>query len=205
MKYYILAATFMFIIAGCVTTTPESETLANVGTQGDVPFCRTVITEEPYTEEVCQQISYTEEECEMKELTYTSGQIAMTDLCVEDGECVGKDITACPLTCERAMKRCRMNITNEDAYEGTWIVGATFGYNGAAFVKNPESEAIEPGETYTFDFQQIYSMGSPPSTATCSVTVLYPAIAKICVNIEKTRTDCSNITRMRAVETEVCN
>ncbi len=204
MKYYILAATIMIIIAGCVTPAPETGTPTNGG-NGGTPFCRTVITEEPYTEEICQEITYTEEECEMKELTYTSGQITMVDLCVEDGECVGKEISACPLTCERAMKRCRMNITNEDKYDGTWTVGATFAYDGASFVKNPESELIDAGKTYTFDFQQIYSLGSPPTTATCSITVLYPAVVKVCVDVEKTRIDCSNITRMRAVETEVCN
>lgn len=205
-RYYILGTLFMLILAGCVTPpTYQPPVTDGRPDDGEVSECKTVITEEPYTEEVCSQITYTEEECEMKELNYTSTTIAMTDLCVEDGPCVGKDLFECIRTCKRAMKRCKMNITNTDKYEGTWVAGATFGYNGAAFVKNPISAIIDPGKTYTFDFYQIYTLGDPPSTATCSVTVLYPAITKVCLNIEKTGTRCENVTRMRAIETEVCD
>ncbi len=205
MKYYILGAMFMLILAGCIGGTPEVPTDGDTDTDDDVIECHIVLTEEPYTEEVCEEVTYMEEECEMRELTYTSSQIMITDLCADDGDCVGKDVFECLYTCTGAMKRCQINITNTDEYEGTWVVGATFGYNGAAFIKNPESKKILPGETYTFDFQQLYTLGDPPSTATCTVTVLYPAIKNVCINVEKTRIDCTNVTKMRVVETEVCN
>jgi len=206
-RYYILGTLLMFILAGCITP-PAYQAPAQQDSRpsdGGAVECRMVITEEPYVEEVCNQVSFTEQECDMKELNYTSGQIAVTDLCVDDGACVGKQLTECISTCKRAMKRCRLNITNIDKYSGTWVVGAAFGYNGASFVKNPQSQEIDPGKSHIFDFQQIYTLGSPPSSATCSVTVIYPAITKVCVDVEKTRIDCSNVTRLRAVETEVCD
>jgi hypothetical protein len=205
MKDYALTTMFMLILAGCIAGPGPIPSPEESPQEEPVVSCRTVIVEEPYIEEVCEQVSYTEEECEMKELNYTSSQITMTDLCVDDGDCVGKDVSECIRTCTRAMKRCQMEITNEDAYEGTWVVGATFHYNGASFVKNPESKDILPGKSHIFDFQQIYTLGDPPTTATCTVSVLYPAITKVCVDVEKTRIDCTNVTKMRAVETEVCN
>lgn len=203
-RIYIPTVLMIILIAGCIQLppaqpSPEVEEPA-------APECRVVYVEEPYVEEECRDVIYSEEECTMKELEYTAGQIVKTDLCTADGGCVGKSIYDCLYQCERAMKRCQMNITNNDEeLEGTWTVGATFSYDGASFVKNPQSVEILPGKTHTFDFEQIYQLGDPPTGATCTVTVIYPAIVKDCVFVEKTRFDCENVSKTRIVQQEICD
>ncbi len=204
-RYYIITVLLMVITAGCVTP-PITETAPKDEYRPTVPECRLVYQEEPYIEEVCANVSYTEEECDMKELDYTVGQIIKTDLCIQDGECVGKNLYDCFGRCSAAMKRCRMNITNNDEkHGGVWVVGATFGYEGAAFVKNPQDKEIMPGETHIFDFEQMYDLGTPPTVATCTVTVLYPAVVRDCVDVTKTRVDCINVTKTRVTQVEVCD
>ena len=205
-RYSILAALMLIFIAGCLQPGVPIEENEETNGVTPTPECRIVYVEEPYTEEVCQEVGYIEEECEMKELEYTSGRIMKTDLCSADGDCVGKNLYECFYTCTAAMKRCRMNITNNDPkLAGTWVVGATFSYDGAAFVKNPEQAMIEPNETYTFDFEQIYALGSPPVMATCTITVIYPAVGRDCVQVEKTRIECQDVEKTRIIQEEVCD
>lgn len=209
-KYLVIIGMMMLIlIAGCTTQNPDTNnggTTQNPITNPPSSECRTVPTEQPYVEEECTDITYTEEECQMKELNYTAGNMKVTDLCIEDGACVGKSVYTCLYDCQRSMKRCEMNITNNDeTYAGTWVVGATYAYAAAAFVKNPQTVTIDPKETYTFDFEQMYDIGQPPTIAVCSLTVLYPAIVRECVQVEKTRTDCMNVTKARIVQQEVCD
>ncbi len=206
-RYYLLSAMMLIFIAGCVEIPPPVMEPGPSGEGPEAPECRIAYVEEPFEEEVCAEVIYNVEECDMKELEYTASQIAKTDLCIADGPCVGKTLYGnCLYACTRAMKRCQMNITNNDErLSGTWVVGATFTFNGAAFVKNPQSVLIPPGETHVFDFEQMYQLGDPVTVATCSVTVLYPAITRDCVLVERTRTECENITKTRIIQEEICD
>ena len=164
-----------------------------------------VPVEQPYTEEECVDVAYTEEECNMKELEYAASPVVKLDLCVS-GSCTGRNISECFYSCNSAMTRCRMNITNKDEkYPGIWMVGASFGYMEASFVKNPQTAEIPPGETFTFDFEQMYDMGQLPTIASCTLTVLYPAVVRDCVQVERTRTDCLNVSKVRIVQQQVCD
>ncbi len=210
-RYLIgLSAIILILIAGCIEA-PEVPGLNGDGTGPTGPTgvkeCRTVYVEEPYTEEVCNEVTYSEPECIEKELDYTAGTIQKTDLCVADGECTGKSlyVDQCLYFCSGAMKRCQMDITNNDEkLAGTWVLGATFAYSGASFVKNPQTATIEPGATHTFDFEQMYQLDSL-NIATCSLYVLHPVTAKDCVNVERKRTDCTNVTKTRIVSQEICD
>lgn len=213
MNRYIigLSAIMLILIAGCIQT--PSGMPGQDGSTGDTNGdgkveCRTVYVEEPYVEEVCAEVTYSEPECVEKELNYTAGPITKTNLCVADGECTGKDIfgEGCLYQCSGAMQRCRMNITNEDPkLAGIWVVGATYSYGGASFVKNPQSVEIEPGETHSFDFEQMYQLGSPPALASCSLYVVHPVVVKDCIEVQKTKIDCENVTKTRIVQEEVCD
>lgn len=199
----IIAALFF---AGCVgVAEPEGE----LPDEGIPPIvsCRTTTEEVPYVEEECDDVTYSQEECEMRALNYTAGSVRVTDLCIEgQPECVGANLGGCINKCTRAMKRCRMNITNNDKdYDGTWTVGATYSYDGASFIKNPESADISPGKTYTFDFTQIYDVGSQnPTMATCTLTLIYEAIVKDCRMVTRKAVECKNVTKTRIIEREIC-
>jgi len=205
-NYLTMLIGALLIFAGCVDL---GEPMDNWTADDVEPVvsCRTVTEEVPYVEEECEDVTYSEEECEMRALEYTSGDLEITDLCIDgQPECVGANLGACINKCSRAMKRCKMDITNDDEdYDGTWTVGATFSYNGASFIKNPESADIGPGKTYTFDFTQIYDVGSEnPKMATCTLTMIYEAVVKDCRMVTRKATECQNVTKTRIVEREIC-
>lgn len=196
----------VLIFAGCIDMNGAMEPWTPEEVE-PVEKCRTVTEEIPYVEEECNDITYSEEECEFRALEYTSGDMVIVDLCIEgQPECIGADLGGCINKCTRAMKRCRMDITNNDEdYEGTWTFGATFSYDGASFIKNPQSAEIAPGKTHTFDFTQIYDVGSQnPTMATCTLTVVYEAIVKDCRMVTREAVECKNVTKTRIVEREIC-
>ncbi len=205
-RYYIFGMLLLIFIAGCIqTTAPPTEEKPPTTITPPIKECRTLPTEEPYIEEECINVTYVEEECILKELEYTVSPVTKIDLCTS-GTCTGKPISECFYSCTSAMTRCQMNITNKDEkHSGTWVVGANFGYMSASFVKNPQTAEIPPGGTHTFDFEQMYNMGELPTIASCTLTVLYPAIVRDCVQVEKTRVDCKNVSKVRIVQREVCD
>ena len=205
-KTIIMLIAAVLISAGCIDMGEVVEPLAPEE-PGEIVTCRTVAEEIPYVEEECEDVTYSEEECDMRALEYTSGDLVVVDLCIEgQPECVGANLGGCINKCTRAMKRCRMDITNNDEeYEGIWTLGATFSYDGASFIKNPESAEIRPGSTHTFDFTQIYDVGSQtPTMATCTLTMIYEAIVKDCRMVTRKAIECKNVTKTKVVEREVC-
>jgi len=210
MNRYLAGILMLILISGCLELPSTTEQPENgVGPISASTQCRMVYVEEPYEEEECREVAYTEEQCARRELSYSVTPIVKTDICTQNGDCVGKALLEnidCLYTCTQAMKRCQMNITNNDPqYDGVWVVGATFSYKDAAFVKNPLSVEIPDGESFTFSFEQIYSLGTPPTFASCSLSVLYPAIVRECIQVEKARIDCMNVTKVRIVQQEVCD
>ena len=210
-RYLIgLSAIMLILIAGCIQT-PEVGVVNGAQTTGSgtssIPECKTAYVEEPYTVEECKNVTYTEPVCKEKELEYTAGPIVKTDLCTADSDCTGKTLIGeCIYQCSGAMKRCRMNITNNDPQlTGTWVLGATFSYSDASFVKNPQTITIKPGQTATFDFEQLYQLDQKYNIASCTVYVLHPTVVDECINVVKTEMLCENVTKTRIVQEEVCD
>ncbi|MEM3075340.1 MAG: hypothetical protein QW590_00775 [Candidatus Bilamarchaeaceae archaeon] len=167
--------------------------------------CRVVTEQIPYLEEVCREEMHGREECEYKELSFVVSQVEEIDLCMEGDSCSGKPLGECISRCTKAMKRCKMNITNLDTrHSGVWSVGATFTQGKNSFIKNPESAEILPGRTHTFDFTQIYSLGIPSTSATCSLYVLTNASVRDCKTVSRPVTVCENVTKVREEQRVVC-
>ncbi len=202
-KLLIASVIFSLFFLGCLgqPAAPSSE-----GPPAELQ-CRNETTVKPYIEEVCSDVEYQEEECYYKTLKYDAGEIVQIDLCTEDSACVGKSIyqPECIDQCTQAMKRCLMNVTNEDEEKaGVWTVAASFTHGGASFDKNPETALILPGETHTFDFSQIYSLGYPSTSATCAVYVVEPPVVEDCILVTKMTTVCANVTKYMTEVREVC-
>lgn len=199
---------FMLFLAGCLqgpNGNPLTPWIANNQSQ-PVQVCHQVQTETPYQEEVCKDYSVTKEECALRELNYTSSRVQENDICMSGGKCSGGPLSDCMPGCDQASKRCILEITNNDPqYEGTWVVGATFYYPGASFIKNPQSIDIAPGQKGRFDFTQIYSIGEKQTTASCSLTVIYPGSARDCKQVTTADVRCENVTKTKLVDQEICN
>lgn len=204
-KLLIASVIFSLLLFGCAF--PGAEPAPGPEAPPETIYCREETVVKPYVEEVCSDVDYQEEECSYRMLEYTPSSIEQTDLCTEDSECVGKSLydPECVGQCSRAMKRCRMNITNDDTEKpGVWAVAASFAHGIASFDKNPETALILPGETHTFDFSQIYSLGYPVTTATCAVYVTEPPVVEDCILVSKTTTVCTNVTKYLTETREVC-
>ncbi|MFH2101025.1 MAG: hypothetical protein ABII71_02975 [Candidatus Micrarchaeota archaeon] len=170
-----------------------------------LPGCKIVTITEPYEETVCYNITYTDEVCERKALEYSVSQISTVDLCTSDGGCVGKDISTCLNICQSAMKRCRMNLTNlDDTSAGVWVVGANFTTGKVGFDKEPTSAYIKAGDTFTFDYSQLYSLGLYGNSMACSLFVVGAPVVDVCHMESRDDTQCDEITRYKTVEREVC-
>lgn len=189
----------MLLFAGCVTPTEQTPL-----TPPKQQFCLNVSQTVPVTEEICEEVSYTDEVCGIRKLPYTYTDIPRVDLCIGDGSCTGSPLSECR-QCSSAMTRCIKVINNEDTKAaGTWTVAATFSFGTAGFNKDPVTATIQPNSSYAFDFYQIYAPGSPPSSASCTLTVTQAASVNDCHQETRTVTECANVTRFVSVEREVC-
>ncbi|MFH1222110.1 MAG: hypothetical protein V1492_03430 [Candidatus Micrarchaeota archaeon] len=206
MFVFLAIVAGILFLAGCINGPANGSNNSWVGTQGNIKTCRLVAEETPYTEQVCNDLSESKEECAMRELNYSAGKLIESDICMSGaGNCGGEQLINCIPGCTQANKRCRMTITNLDPqHQGTWTMGATFVYSGQSFVKVPVSIKLAPGESGTFDFLQIYGLGDRPTQATCTLSMIYPAIVQDCKTITHLRTDCKNITKTKLVEKEIC-
>jgi hypothetical protein len=189
------------LIAGCAEPlpiiTPEEEPEPEV-------TCRTITEQIPTTEEVCEDVDYTEEVCEKKKLEYTVTDVPKLDLCIQDGDCVGEPLKDCP-SCSKAMTRCRMTITNDDPEKtGFWTVGANYSFDGAGFIKDPIIASIGPGESFTFDFNQMYNPNYPVTSTTCKLAVVDEPVAEICHDETRTESVCQDVQVNETVQREVC-
>lgn len=165
--------------------------------------CTNVTEEIPVTHEECTNISYTEEVCERRALAYTSVEPPIVHLCVADGPCVGSLLSECPF-CAKAMTRCMMVITNEDSKRGTWKVGAKFTLGKSGFIKDPITATIEPNESATFDFQQIYVPPKPISSASCELYMVEEPVIDDCHQETRTKRECTDVTSYVTTVREVC-
>lgn len=194
-------AILALFMAGCAT--PDEGGAQGAGGT-DVPECRTVTEVRPVLQEECGNFSYTEPVCGVRKLNYSLTWHPGVDLCISDGVCVGQPLGDCQ-ACTKAMSRCILEITNNELQKsGTWTVGANYTLGKAAFLKDPISMEIGPGESAKFDFNQIYNPGSPISSAVCALFVASEPTVDDCHEETRVRSECKNVTTNTTVEREVC-
>ncbi|MDD5171941.1 MAG: hypothetical protein PHF60_02800 [Candidatus ainarchaeum sp.] len=158
----------------------------------------------PVVSEECDNVSYTEQVCGQRALPYAVVELPKVELCVGDGPCVGNDLGECS-TCSTAMTRCVWVIENKDATgTGTWTVAANFTLGDSGFNREPISQTIGPNQTGTFDFQQIYQVNYPVTSAECHLAVSDAPIIDDCHEETRTKVECQNVTIQELVQTEVC-
>lgn len=204
MRQSILFGIFaMLIIAGCVSPPTEAIPSSPAGPSEPSQECTIVMEERPVIEEECGNVSFTEQICGLRTLEYSTASVPKVDLCIADGACVGEPLGKC-LACSKAMTRCMLILTNDDDKTGTWTVSASYMLGTSGFTKEPITAAIRPGESYTYDFFQIYVPGQPINSASCELTVTNEAIIDDCHEETRTGIVCRNVTRTVLVETEVC-
>ena len=195
------------VFFGCLSQIQPS---TNQSQANATPSCRTVITQVPYTESVCQNVSKMEQVCANKELNYSLSGINMTFICVEQTLCVNylQNGSCAPLSlyCSKGMTRCRATLINlDDQKAGIWSVGANFTLDGSVFGKNPESVTLLPNVSYVFDFEQFYEMDINQKKASCSIFVSSPAILQDCNYITTMTESCQNQTKYKETEKQVCD
>lgn len=206
MLHIVLGLSLFLVLFGCLTPeatppppgvpTPQSPSL---------PGCKMVTITEPYQVTECWNLTFTEEVCDRKALEYAVSAVHTLDLCTQDSDCVGKQLVECPRTCEGAMKRCRMNVTNlDDANAGVWVAQANFTIDNLGFEKEPTSAFILPGETFTFDYTQLYKLGLYGSSMECTMGLVSTPVAEVCHLEGRETTQCDEVTRYKTVEREVC-
>lgn len=201
MRYLILLGLFsMLLIAGCISSPiqPPTQTTEKPKT------CRTITEEKPTVKEECSPVSFTETVCGIRKLPYTITHLPKVDICIDDGDCVGKPLGECT-SCDKAMTRCVMTIKNDDPHKsGTWTVAANYTLGTGGFNKEPITQTIAPNETFAFDFDQIYTTGSPINSASCLVYVVDEATVEDCYEETKQKSVCRNVTTTATIQREVC-
>jgi hypothetical protein len=203
MKYILLLLSIL-LIYGCVGSPIELPEPQEQTPVQPSQVCRTVIDLVPQTVEECGDVSYTEEDCGKRALEYNTSMNPVTHLCWIDGECVGKPLSTC-VSCLKAATRCTLLLTNNDPKKsGTWSVGANFTIGNSLFSRDPVTKTIGPGETGVFDFQHFYDPGKPINSANCVLFVTKAAEVDDCVQVTRTRQECTNITTNVEVERQVC-
>lgn len=205
MKFlFVMSIMAFLLIAGCTTSLPSTKPESQTPQPSKTQTCRTVTEQVPVTKEECGEVAYTEQVCNVRKLNYTQTSLPRTDLCISDGACLGKPLSECP-NCVKAMTRCVLRITNtEKEKSGTWSVGANYTLGSFGFQKDPISHTIGPGESADFDFNQIYTLSYPVSSATCDVAIMTVPTMEECVGQTKTTNECKNVTKTEAVSREVC-
>lgn len=188
----------MLLLAGCAAPLlPSGQAAPNT-------TCRIVIEQKPVTTEQCGDVSTTEQVCGLRELPSKVIMLPKIDLCIIDGDCVGKPLSQCPV-CTTAMSRCTLVIENQDPQaSGTWTVTANYTIGNAGFNKEPITATIKPNESYSFDYQQIYAPGYPTNSANCNISVISKATVNDCHGETRTARECKNVTVNASVQTQVC-
>ncbi|MEW6722886.1 MAG: hypothetical protein AB1324_06510 [Candidatus Micrarchaeota archaeon] len=197
-----LALISAIVIAGCMgapQAPPEQKPPAQ-----PAKTCRNVTEQVPFVEEECGPFSFTENVCGLRNLNYSIERVPKADLCTADGPCAGYPLSECQ-TCSKAMTRCVLIIKNEETLKsGEWSVGANYSLGNAGFVKDPITRTIAPGQSAAFDFDQIYTVPKPISSASCEVFVVSEPTIEDCHEETRSRTECTNVTRYNTVTREVC-
>lgn len=200
---FVLGILAFLMIAGC-TTTPQSKPPDQNPPVEENETCRTVTEQVPVVKEECGEVAYTEQVCDIRKLNYTQKSLPKVDLCISDGACLGKPLVECP-NCVKAMTRCVLQITNRETEKsGTWSVSANYTMGNFGFQKDPISHTLGPNETADFDFNQIYTLAFPVSSANCHLVILSEPTIEDCVGQTRTTTECRNVTKTETVSREVC-
>lgn len=204
MKFiFVMSILAFLLIAGC-TTAPESKPEAQNPQPPKNQTCRTVTEQVPVVAEECGEVAYTEQVCDIRKLNFTQTSLTKVDLCISDSVCMGKPLVECP-NCVKAMTRCVLQIRNTETEKtGTWTVGANYTMGNFGFDKDPISHSIKPGESADFDFNQIYTLAYPVSSANCDLRITSVPTIEECVGHTRTTTECKNVTKTEAVSKEVC-
>ena len=201
-KFVILFVLGIFF--GCISNlTPPIQPPA----QNETAQCKTVTVREPFTSEVCQNVSKMEQVCATKELNYSLSAINKTIQCSERNLCVFYDPNgSCAVFyCSKGMARCRITLKNLDSQKaGTWALGANFTLDGSVFEKGSEKKTLFPNESAVFDFYQFYTMDSNQKNADCDIFVTEPAKLQDCISVSKPAMECQNVTQYKEVSTQVC-
>jgi hypothetical protein len=207
MLRYVLVGIMLIALFGCLM--PVSSQAQNRTQENTTTDCKVVVTQEPFTEEICQNVSKMEEVCENRELNYSLAAVEKNFVCLEDSLCMdrGPDGVCYYKLCSKGMTRCRSNITNLDPQKtGVWGVAANFSFDsGTLFEKNPVSKTLFPNETRALDFEQSYEMDLNQKKPSCTIFVKTPAKLQDCNFITKLIENCINTTKNKTVEKTVCN
>ena len=194
----------LIVAVGCISMTAPSGP-ATPGTETPNKTCHMATIQTPVTSEQCEDVTFTDQVCAKRKLNYTVSYAPRVDLCIGDGACVGKPVSACTSTCQNIMSRCIMTIENKDrAKSGTWIVGATFSIKNFGFIKEPITQSIGPGQKGAFDFYQIYTATDSVNTATCNLTITSEPIIDDCHDETRTKRTCQNVTTFKTSQQQVC-
>lgn len=202
LLFFLAAA--MIILAGCIQ--PQAENGKWNETPVQAQNCRLVEEEKPYVEKVCENVTESEESCFTRELNYTVSPMQEYHICAAGDGCAGKNLSECLSVCTQATAGCFVDIKNTDNAKGRWVVGATFSQSGAAFIKNPQTEEILPGETKRFSFTHIYyAEKGKMQPATCTIQLIYPPLKEECKTISKQVEVCKDVQKTKIEEKEICD
>lgn len=205
LKYPVLLVLISaLLITGCISTPPFQQT--NPPTQTTTqPNCTTTIQQIPVITQQCNNVSVTTPVCGMRKLPYTVTDVPKVDLCISDGACDGQPLSKCTANCTKAMTRCELLITNNDKNEsGTWSVIANFTFGNNGFIKNPINQTIAPNASGLFDFNQLYDLNYPVSSADCSLSIILNATVNDCQQITTMQNQCNNATTYQNVSKQTC-
>jgi hypothetical protein len=200
---FIIGIILALVIAGCVSP-PGVQPPSPPNPFEKNKTCRNVTEEVSVVKEECGNVSFTEQVCGVRKLNYTATLLPKVDLCIGDGVCVGNPLGDCQ-ECSKAMTRCVLVVYNEEPQEfGVWTVGANYTLGNFGFNKDPITQTIGPGQSYAFDFNQIYNPGQPINSASCALAVTSEPSTEECYEVTRLRPECNNVTRTVATEREVC-
>ncbi len=193
------------LVLGCISPAAppqENNSVANTSS------CRTVVTNEPYNDTACQNVSSMGQVCDTVVLNYSVSNTAKSEICVDKSLCAATDAFGNCISyyCSQGMTRCSVNITNMDPQKtADWSVAATFKTDRMVFNQNPVKKTILPLETATFDFQQMYGMDINQKRPSCNVSVAVPPKIQACAYITTLKEECHPVTSYREVQKQVCS
>ena len=99
------------LVLGCISPAAppqENNSVANTSS------CRTVVTNEPYNDTACQNVSSMGQVCDTVVLNYSVSNTAKSEICVDKSLCAATDAFGNCISyyCSQGMTRCSVNITN---------------------------------------------------------------------------------------------
>ena len=154
MKYILAICLIAIFLFGCTSQSEQP-----VQQEQQKPVCKTMTKQQTVTRSVCQNLSKTSTVCNERSMNYSILSSTTSTICTS-GACSGISLYDC-MDCSGAMTRCMSTVkSNEKNSSGIIEMAANFTFPNGAFVKNPVSHTIKPGQNTTFDFYQSYSLAT---------------------------------------------